>query len=148
VGTYRLGAVKSAMQILSGQSASWVINSSNQFTLNLEGATPVEVPFCRNGEIEKVKCYRRGTSLLPMVGIYRVVFRALNRASDSAALIKELRGIIAANPDMTEPYNALLGALEALEGMVTEGWVTARVVEGRPFMNVTLDEASVSMAGR
>ena len=82
-----------------------------------------------------------------MVGIYRMVFRALSRANDAAALVKELKMTIAATKEITEPYNALLGALEALEGMVAEGWVTASVHVGRPFMNVTLDEASVSMAG-
>jgi hypothetical protein len=147
VGTYRLGAVKSAMQILSGQEATWEINKSNQFTLNLDGCEVVQVPYCRDGMIEKIKCYRRGTSLLPMTGIYRLIFRALNRATDAAALVKELKAIIAGTKEITEPYNALLGALEALEGMVAEGWVTAEVKEGRPFMNVTLDEASVAMAG-
>ena len=148
VGTYRLGAVKSAMQILSGLPATWEVNKSNHFTLNLDGCSVVQVPHCRDGKIDKVKCYRRGTSLLPMVGIYRMVFRALSRANDAAAFVKELKSTIAATKEITEPYNALLGALEALEGMVTEGWVTPAVHEGRPFMNVTLDEASVSMAGR
>jgi len=147
VGTYRLGAVKSAMQILSGLPATWEINKYNIFTLNLDGCTTIQVPSCHDGVIDKVKCYRRGTSLLPMTGIYRMVFRALNRASDAAALVKELKAIIAGTKEITEPYNALLGALEALEGMVSEGWVKATVNEGRPFMNVTLDEASVSMAG-
>ena len=148
VGTYRLGAVKSAMQILSGVSATWEVNRFNHFTLNLEGCTVVHVPYCREGQIEKVKCYRRGTSLLPMIGIYRMVFRALNRASDAAALVKELKAIIADNKEITEPYNALLGALEALEGMVAEGWISTGIHEGRPFMNVMLDEATISMAER
>ena len=146
VGTYRLGAVKSAMQILSGESATWEVNGFNYFTLNLEGCTVEHVPYCRDGLIEKVKCYKRGNSLLPMLGIYRMVFRALNRASDASALVKELRAMIAGSKEITEPYNALLGALEALEGMVAEGWVSTAIVEGRPFMNVTLDESTVSMA--
>jgi len=148
VGSYRLGAVKSAMQILSGIPATWEINQSNTFTLNLEGCAIEQVPYCADGKIEKVKCYKRGASLLPMIGIYRMVFRALNRASDAAALVKELKMIIAGTKEITEPYNAFLGALDALEGMVAEGWITASVKEGRPFMNVMLDEASVSMAGR
>jgi hypothetical protein len=83
-----------------------------------------------------------------MIGIYRMVFRALNRASDAAALVKELKMIIAGTKEITEPYNAFLGALDALEGMLVEGWITPSIKEGRPFMTVTLDEASVSMAGR
>ncbi len=148
VGTYRLGAVKSAMQILSGLPANWEINRANQFTLNLEGSSVVQVPYCRDGKIDKVKCYQRGASLLPMIGIYRIVFRALGRESDAAGLVKQLKMMIASTEGITEPYNAFLGALDALEGMVAEGWITPGVREGRPFMNVTLDEASVSMAGR
>lgn len=148
VGTYRLGAVKSVMQILSGISADWEINQSNTFTLNLDGCKSVQVPHCRDGKIEKVKCYQRGTSLLPMIGMFRTVFRALSRESDAAGLVRELKAAIAATPEITEPYNAFLGALEALEGLVAEGWVVASVREGRPFMKVTLDESSISMAGR
>lgn len=148
VGTYRLGAVKSAMQVLSGIPATWEINQWNNFTLNLEGANVEYVPYCNDGKIEKVKCYKRGPSLLPMIGIYRMVFRALNRASDAAALVKELKMIIAGTKEITEPYNAFLGALDALEGMLVEGWISPSIKEGRPFMTVMLDEASVSMAGR
>jgi len=147
VGTYRLGAVKTLMQFLSGQAAGWQINQFNHFTMNLEGCETVYVPYCRDGGIERVKCYQRGNALLPMIGLYRMLFRALGRANDAAALVKELKAAIAATEDMTEPYNALLGALEALEGMVTEGWVVATAVEGRPFLTMTVDESSVSMAG-
>jgi tryptophan halogenase len=148
VGTYRLGSVKTAMQIISGIPAEWEINQSNHFTLNLDGCEVVQVPYCQNGQIEKVKCYKRGANLLPMMGIYRMVFRALSRASDAAALVREMKGMIANTKEIKEPYNVFLGALDALEGMVAEGWVTTEVREGRPFMAVTLDEASVSMAGR
>jgi hypothetical protein len=136
------------MQILSGLPADWEINRSNHFTLNLEGSEAVQVPYCKDGKIERVKCYQRGSSLLPMIGIYRMVFRALNRESDAAGLVKQIKAMIAGMEGVTEPYNAFLGALDALEGMVAEGWITASVTEGRPFMNVTLDEASISMAGR
>lgn len=148
VGTYRLGAVKSAMQILSGQEADWELNRYNQFTLNLEGSEVVHVPYCKDGKIERVKCYKRGPSLLPMLGIYRLVFRALSRESDAAGVVRELKAAIASTEGITEPYNAFLGALDALEGMLAEGWLTPSVKEGRPFMTVSLDEASVSMVGR
>ena len=148
VGSYRLGAVKSAMQVLSGIPATWELNQWNNFTLNLEGAVVEYVPYCADGSISKVKCYKRGKSLLPMIGIYRMVFRALNRASDAAALVKELKMIITSTKEITEPYNAFLGALDALEGMIVEGWLNTSIKEGRPFMTVMLDEASVSMAGR
>jgi flavin-dependent dehydrogenase len=147
-GTYRLGAVKSAMQILSGMDSGWEINRYNDFRLNLEGSEVVNVPQCVGGRIVKVKCYQRDGSLLPMAGLYRMLYRALCRERDAASLVKELKGSIAANAEMTDPYNAFLGALEALEGMVAEGWVTASAVPGRPFMTVTLDESSVSLVGQ
>jgi flavin-dependent dehydrogenase len=146
VGTYRLGTVKSIMQILTGMPADWQINHFNRFTLNLEGSEIIQVPFCRDGTIEKVKCYRRGSSLLPNAGMYRLIFRALGREADASGLVRQLKALISETDGITEPYNALLGALEALEGMVSEGWVKPGVVEGRPFINVTLDQASVSMA--
>jgi hypothetical protein len=148
VGSYRLGAVKSAMQVLTGLPAEWEMNKFNDFTLNLEGCDVIYVPYCEHGRIQRVKCYRRGTSLLPMVGTYRNVFRALARERDAAALVRLLRESIAASPGVTDPYNVLLVAIEAIEGMVAEGWVTAAVKEGRPVMNVHLDEASFSMVGQ
>jgi len=146
-GTYRLGAVKSVMQVLSGIPAEWEINRFNTFKLNLEGSETVYAPYCNEGRIEKIKCYRRGQALLPMIGMYRILYRALCRESDAAALVRQLKAAIAEQQEMTEAYNAFLGALEALEGMVAEGWVVPSVTEGRPFMTVSLDEASVSLAG-
>jgi len=148
VGTYRLGAVKSAMQILSGIPADWEINKANQFHLNLEGSEVVQVPYCQNGKIEKVKCYKRADGLLPMIGIYRIVFRAVSLESDAAGIVGQLKSMIAASPEFIDRYDALLGAFDALEGMVAEGWISGSVREGRPHLRVTLDEASVSMAGR
>jgi flavin-dependent dehydrogenase len=145
-GTYRLGSVKSAMQILSGMDVGWAINRFNDFRLNLGECESVQVPYCQSGRIEKVKCFRRGGSLLPMAGIYRMLYRALCKHRDAAALVNELKSEIASNREMTDPYNALLGALEALEGLVAEGWVDASVALGRPFLKVTLDESSVSFA--
>jgi flavin-dependent dehydrogenase len=147
VGTYRLGAVKSVMQILSGVSTEWEINRFNRFTLDLAGSEPVHLPFCQEGKIERIKCYRRGSRLLPMVGMYRMIFRALTKESDASGIVRQLKALISATPEITEPYNALLGALEALEGLVAEGWVTASAIEGRPFINVTLDESSVALVG-
>jgi len=146
-GTYRLGAVKSVMQMLSGIPADWEINRFNNFKLNLDGSSVTFAPYCTEGKIERIKCYQRGNALLPMIGMYRILYRALCRESDAAALVRQLKATIAEQQGMTEAYNAFLGALEALEGMVAEGWIDASVVEGRPFMTVSLDEASVSMAG-
>jgi flavin-dependent dehydrogenase len=146
VGTYRLGAVKSVMQILSGVSSEWEINRFNRFTLDLAGSESVHLPFCQDGKIERVKCYRRGVRLLPMVGMYRIIYRALTKESDASGVVRQLKALISATPEITEPYNALLGALEALEGLVAEGWVKAEVTEGRPFINVMLDESTVSLA--
>ncbi len=148
VGTYRLGAVKSAMQILSGKAADWEINKFNTFKLNLEGCETVQAPLCKDGKIVKVKCFKRANSLLPMVGMYRTVYRALSLDGDAAGLVKQLKASIANTPSMIEPYNALLGALEALEGMVAEGWVVGSNRDGRPHLTVTLDESTVSMVGR
>ena len=75
-----------------------------------------------------------------------MLYRALCKQRDAAALVKELKAEIASNAEMTDPYNALMGALEALEGMVAEGWVVAGVTPNRPFLKVTLDESSVSFA--
>lgn len=146
-GTYRLGAVKSAMQILSGMPAEWAINRYNKFTLNLNGSEVVYAPHCFEGRIERIKCYKKGACLLPMIGMYRTVFRALGRESDASAVVKQLKAAIAADPSVSEPYNALLGALEALEGMIAEGWIDGASVDGRPFINVTLDEATISVGG-
>jgi flavin-dependent dehydrogenase len=146
VGTYRLGAVKSVMQILSGVSSDWEINRFNTFTLDLATSEIVQIPFCQDGKIQSVKCYKRGSRLLPKVGMYQIIFKALARESDASGLVRQLKSLIGSSPEITEPYNALLGALEALEGLVAEGWVKATVKEGRPFITVTLDEASVSLA--
>ncbi|HEY3781153.1 MAG TPA: NAD(P)/FAD-dependent oxidoreductase [Fimbriimonadaceae bacterium] len=147
VGTYRLGSVKSAMQIMTGLPAEWEINKCNVFTLKLEGAKVVHVPFCKEGKIERVKCYRRDKSLLPLVGLYETVYRALCRHSQAVDLMKEFMASVS-HLAPHERQNVLSNILEALEGMVVEGWVSTGNEEGRPHFQVTLDETSFSMEGR
>jgi len=55
--------------------------------------------------------------------------------------------MIANEKEIKEPYNVFLARSTRWRGCA-EGWVTTEIREGRPFMTVTLDEASVSMAGR
>jgi flavin-dependent dehydrogenase len=148
VGTYRLGAVKSAMQIMTGLPAEWEINRQNVFTLNLEGAKAIHVPFCHEGKIERVKCYQRDNNLLPLTGVYGVVFRTLCRESHAFAIMKDLRNAISQMSGVTDVNNALTNMLEALEGMVAEGWVKTSEAEGKPHFKVTLDDSSFSMEGR
>jgi flavin-dependent dehydrogenase len=147
VGTYRLGAVKSAMQIMTGVPADWEINRHNVFTLNLEGAQVVYHPVCRGGKIEKIKCYQRGAHLLPLTGIFGGVYKVLCRETKAVGIMREFRQL-GSGHSTEDAHNMLIGLLEALEGLVAEGWVKTSSVEGMPNFNVTLDQTSFSMDGR
>ncbi len=140
VGSYDLTPAKCVLQRLTGKPAHWEINRFNEFRLNLVGAQEVKIPIFRDGEIEQVKCYQRGSRLLPITGNYLRLIGILQEHRDMITIVSILRQAIGAPPGTYHPI--LAAALDILEGMITEGWVTAKLNKKRPMMQVKLSEDS------
>jgi 2-polyprenyl-6-methoxyphenol hydroxylase-like FAD-dependent oxidoreductase len=117
-----------------GEETAWRIANSNVFTLNLEEATEDRVGLYANGKVTPTKAYRRGEKLLPLTFANRFVIEHLKHESDAIRLYVRFS---AAVRNMRHRPESMFFALEALEALIHEGWVTAGLDETRPMMPFT-----------
>ncbi|HWD37400.1 MAG TPA: NAD(P)/FAD-dependent oxidoreductase [Fimbriimonas sp.] len=140
--TFRVGAIKYIGQFFSGEAADWVINRTNVFRLNLEGASKELFAFWQPGRIRQVDCYRRNHKVLPLANVYSFVFAALQEQSDGMRMVNRCVTMITSHRRGFDPAAARLFVLEALESLIAEGWVTAGIDESRPFLEMVTPEES------
>lgn len=140
VGGLDVAGVKQVMQRFSGSAADWQINGKNEFKLNLANATLETVPHLENGRIYQAKCYVRGTNRLPLVGLQSLLVEAMQRSSAIDEILEILKQLLAPT---TAPEHIPVGihhAMQVLEVMVAEYWVTCSHKKGRPALDVSTPE--------
>lgn len=133
-GTYRFSSIKTFTETLTDGKIDWVITKKNEFRLNLSGAQAKDISFMRDGRIEPTKCYRRNHNVLPLSGMYRIVYGAVSRESDAFKVYGLIRQALVASryPGIEE---GMFAAYEVLESMILEGWITAKYNKKRPVLS-------------
>jgi flavin-dependent dehydrogenase len=134
-GTYTLSAIKAFTSRFSGRATRWKAFDNNVFDLNTEGAVEDTVGNYRDGRIERLECLRRGAQIWPLNGIYRCVYRALSREREIQFLAERfIFELGLAKMPVSEMMARI--CLEALEALVTEGWVRASYDPAIPLLDV------------
>ena len=78
----------------------------------------------------------RGDRRLPLTGIFKAVVDQLNIASDIASFYNGLGAAFARQLPPQHAQVALTKAVQALEVMVSEGWVTAKLKKKKPTLEL------------
>jgi hypothetical protein len=122
--SYRLRALKLIVQHFSGDEIIFELTQHNRLQLALEGAERVKLSVCQAGRVIPLEGLKRGNKRLPLVGCFMALHHALGRHDSihdamrmSLEIVREMRLFGSAQ----EGQAALV---DALESMVTEGWVT------------------------
>ena len=123
IAGFTLAGTKWLVDAFEESSPEWKISKNNVFTLNLEGATKVDIALFHEGSIEPISGLSRNKKLLPARGVYRFLVQALTRSNRLDALMAQIEGDWCARPETGG--NGMRTAFEALEAMVNDGWVTA-----------------------
>jgi flavin-dependent dehydrogenase len=115
----------------------WEAAKHNVYRLNLEGAEKGKVAFYDKGRIKAVNAFRRGDKILPLVNENLLVYNALVEQSDAVTVAQGFRKFLASQPQrFPDPFQSYAGVIEALETMISQGWVQASVDPQRPFIPV------------
>lgn len=135
-GSFDIGSSKQVMQRFTGTSAQFEFAKYNHFKLNLVGAREDYVGDLKDGRITKVKCYRRGVNVLPLVGDYKAMIEILKTTADGRSIYEQVE-----RATMFVPPGARLSQIfkhfQALEAMLIDGWVEGKLNPKRP--QFTLD---------
>jgi flavin-dependent dehydrogenase len=133
--TYRVSGLKLVAVQLGGSSPEWELTKTNLWRLILDGA--VEDKFVRysNGRALPIPCLRRGAKILPLVGVFKHLVATMKNNSDAVMILEESVNKMISE-DGIEPEEASLLAIEAIESLILEGWIKAKAIPSRPFINV------------
>ncbi len=135
-GTYTLTAIKAFTSRFGNKDTSWFVYDNNLFDLNLEGAIQETVAIYEEGRVRQLQCLKKGDQIWPLNGIYRCIYRAFKSGEREIQLLAE-RFVFEMQKDrMPMSQDLARVCLEALEALVTEGWVSASYDPSLPLLDV------------
>lgn len=145
LGGLDIAGVKQVMSRITGDGASWKISGKNVFKLNLAGAKKVTIGRPNGqGRIVAATAYTRNNSRLELIGMQDTVVRVLQKHSDIDKILNALRAEFALMVPPEHIEAAVLQAMQILEVMANDYWITCTVRKGRPVLNLaTPEEGSV-----
>lgn len=137
IGGLDLAGMKGVMQIITTEPVAWHASEFNVFRLNLAGAEAETLPYYDKGTIKAVQCYVREGLRLPMVGTFGLLTQILRQTSDIQTVVQQIMGVLQQHvaPELHQLY--LQTAIQSLEVLVSEGWVTATLDPTRPRLQVS-----------
>lgn len=136
LGSFDLNSGRHMVDRFLGGEQGMKIADYNIFKLNLRGAKKDKIGDLMDGKIIRVPCYRRGDVVLPLAGHYGEIFSILEQTSDIVtlytSLVERLRQttVEGALPGVVSAY------LQALEAMLLQGWVTAKLDPKKPKLTI------------
>jgi hypothetical protein len=132
VAGFALYAAKNiTKQFLDEEKVDYRIFGQTHFQLDLEGAEKTWGASAAQGRIVRHRCYRRNGIMLPAAGICGWLVQWLREERTAKQIIDEAnnyRASLGLNTELAMKFPRLL--IETLEGMVLDGWVKTRFVEG------------------
>ncbi|MEM1330658.1 MAG: NAD(P)/FAD-dependent oxidoreductase [Planctomycetota bacterium] len=135
-GSFDLGSSKQIVEKFAGAQADFQIAKFNSYKLNLLGAKKAYIGSLQDGRIERVECYQRGQNVLPTIGYYGAMIEMLKKTGDAKTIYELLARQIAAKENPGAVQIAIFAHLQALEAMITDGWVQAKHDPKRPKMSI------------
>ncbi len=144
IGGLDLAGVKQILQMFTGGKATWRIGGKNVFRLNLGGAKEEWDARYVEGRVERIPCWVRGNRRLGKVGVQGVLLEVLERASDIEKIMELLRSVFARSLPAEHVELAVSQAIQVLEVLADNYWVTCDTRKNRPALEVlTPDEGAV-----
>lgn len=131
-GTFDVGSSKRIIEQFSGRDSKYQITKLNEFKLNLKNVKEIYKGQLVEGRIQRVPCYKRGESVLPMIGTWRVMVDILKQESDLETIYKYLADKLSGTNEGAQGI-AIFVYLQTLEVMVNQGWVIGKHNKKRPL---------------
>ena len=126
IGTFSVAAVKQLSRILSDEETTWELAKVNELRLDLTGTTQKPFAVMEDGRIRRERAYERDGKRLPVIGPFRNAIAAVQQERELPKVIRALRA-------RTNGDTELLEAIQALEAMLSEGWLKGRMDKKRPL---------------
>ncbi|MDG2021520.1 MAG: NAD(P)/FAD-dependent oxidoreductase [Phycisphaerales bacterium] len=127
LGTCDLPSLKQVLWKLTDKKGDWELNHKNVLKLNLRNAERKMMPVYEDGMIKREDCWVRGQNRLPMTGIFKVVVDILEQESRIDRIHKMILEYYGGPNQKNGHLSPIKIAVQAMEAMINEGWVIAKI---------------------
>ena len=138
LGTCDLPSLKQVLWVMTDKKGDWAINKLNMFSLNLRNAEKKMIPSFYDGKIIREECWVRGQTRLPLAGQFQPLVQILEKETHIGEILERLKGYYAGGGEGHQ--SPLKLAVQSLEAMINEGWVTGRLDKRKPCLNIDRPE--------
>jgi flavin-dependent dehydrogenase len=136
IGGYDLSAMKQLTGIFTQKNVKWKAGEINILKMNLKNASVEDVPVYVGGRIEKATSYARGGHRLVVTGMYGLLHDMIQADSSIATIYENLQRRFSSTFSRDHIAVALQHAMNCLEVMISEGWVTGKLNPKRPLLQL------------
>lgn len=137
LGGFDVGSIKQVTGLFTDANPEWQLNRYNLLELDLDGAEETTVPFFDKGHIEARRCLVKNGRLLPLVGLYELLFVILQKHRDISEIVAALVQFFKTRKVNATPAQALMYAIQPLEVMIVEGWLKASHDPDKPRIKLS-----------
>jgi flavin-dependent dehydrogenase len=136
--TLSLSALKGLGTYLTPMEIDSPLGANNVFKLNLEGATLVNRAKYELGGVRRFTAYQRDGKVLPLEGVFDMLFHLLGRYSTLDEIVAELNRLAIAHKNDEEFQTWYINRVPvAFEAMIVGGWVDATLDPSKRVMPVS-----------
>ncbi|TWT44878.1 hypothetical protein RAS1_12960 [Phycisphaerae bacterium RAS1] len=143
IGGFDLTGAKQIMQLFTAREAKWELSDFNVLKLDLNRATEGWIPLYHDGKITRARCYHRGEYRLAVTGMFELLLRCLDQSADISAIYQLLLNTFQAKATAKHVPVLMKHAMQCLEVMINEGWVTAKLDPRKPRLELSTPSESV-----
>jgi len=136
-GGYDVGSIKQVTGLFTEETPEWELSRYNIFELDLDGVSERAVPTFANGKITAKTSLTKNGRILPLTGVTELLFAILKRYSAITDIVAALQAYLGKHNVNASQAQAFMYAIQPLEVMVVEGWVTPRLDPSKPKLTLT-----------
>lgn len=135
--TLSLSAIRGLGKYMSPLASETPLAKYNVFRLNLNGAKFKQRARYEHGTVTRYEAYMRDGKLLPLTGVYKVIFDILQQEHTVQGFFKRFRAIQAANMGNAHFKTWISNRITVgMEAMIEGGWVTGSLDPNLPAPHV------------
>lgn len=141
LGTFTFNALHEINRWFLDDKVQTAYGGFNAFDVNLKGAKKIDLPHYENGRVLRIQSYERDGKVLPMSGMIGRLIAALQHDRRINNALKAL-ATGCRNDGIDFNRETIDRAMETLEALLRDGWISGRVLAGAEPLSGVIVEGS------
>jgi flavin-dependent dehydrogenase len=134
IGGFNLISTDWLISQFEGEAPDWSLASNNLFRPNLGGTETLELAIYHPGSVERISGLSRDGKVLPLHGIFAFLIETVGQIHRVDQIVQRIAAEWCAKQG--GGASEMANALQALEGLIQDGWISASLAPNVPLMSL------------